>query len=287
MKVLITGAKGQLGTELVGVCAAAGDDVIACDLDEMDITSRDAVLGTITSVAPDVVLHTAAWTAVDACEGDLPRAYVTNALACRHVAEACRLAGSHLVAISTDYVFDGTQEGPYVEWDRPNPQSAYGRSKLAGEEEVVRGCAGPAIVRTAWVCGEHGPNMVKTILGLAADPDRPLAFVDDQVGCPTFTSDLAPLLRQIAVARVPGVFHATNARPVSWYGFAREILAAAGHDPERVRPITTAELRPPRPAPRPANSVLDGLALRGAGFDPLPDFAGPLARLVKELTPHG
>ena len=283
MKVLITGAGGQLGIELVATCTEAGDDVIATDRQTLDVSSRDEVLGVVTTIQPDVVVHTAAMTAVDACEDDPAAAYRSNALAARHVAEACRLAGSHLVGVSTDYVFDGTKHGAYVEFDAPNPQSVYGRSKLAGEIEVFRGCPGAAVVRTSWVSGFHGSNVVKTILRLVGSGDQPLAFVDDQVGCPTFTSDLAPLLRRIAVSRVPGVLHATNARAVSWYELAREVLGAAGLDPARVQPIRTADLVPPRPAPRPANSALDGLALRGAGFDPLPDFSGPLARLVKEL----
>jgi dTDP-4-dehydrorhamnose reductase len=283
MRVLITGAKGQLGTELVAVCTAAGDDVIATDLDVLDVSSRDQTLGAVTSMQPDIVLHTAAWTDVDGCERDPDRAYLANALAGRNVAEACRLAGSHLLGISTSYVFDGTKVGAYNEWDTPNPQSVYGRSKLAGELEIVRGCAGASIVRISWLCSPHGPNLVQTILRLIADRDRTLSFVDDQVSCPTFTSDLAPLVRQIAVARVPGTFHATSARAVSAYDFAREVVTAAGHDPARVHRIAAADIDPPRPAPRPANDALHSLALRGAGFDPLPDFAGPLGRLVKEL----
>ncbi len=286
MRALVTGAGGQLGSELHRVLAEAGDDVAAASRDRLDVTSRDQVLGVVLGLRPDVVYHCAAWTDVDGCEADPDRALLVNALASRHVAEACRLAGSHLVAISTDYVFAGTATRPYVEWDQPDPRSAYGRSKLAGEREVAAGCLGAAIVRTSWLCGAAGPNMARTVLRLAADPRRDLAFVDDQVGNPTFTSDLAPLLRRLGVARLPGTFHATNQGPTSWHGFAREVLAAAGHDPGRVRAVATADLVPPRPAPRPAYSVLDGAALRGLGIDPLPDFRDPLARLVKELT-HG
>jgi dTDP-4-dehydrorhamnose reductase len=223
---------------------------------------------------------------VDGCEGDPGRALLANGLACRHLAEASRLAASHLVAISTDYVFSGTAGRPYVEWDEPDPRSAYGRSKLAGEREVLAGCPGAAVVRTSWLCGAAGPNVVRTVLRLAAEPGAELAFVDDQVGSPTFTSDLAPLLRRLAVARAPGTFHATNQGVTSWYGFATEILVAAGMDAARVRPITTADLDPPRPAPRPSYSVLENAALRGIGFEPLADFRDPLARLVKELS-HG
>jgi len=286
VRALVSGAGGQLGVELCGVLEAAGDDVVAGDRARLDITSRDQVLGVILGIRPDVVYHCAAWTDVDGCEGDQGRAYLVNALASRHVAEACRLAGSHLVAVSTDYVFAGDDTRPYVEWDETGPRSAYGRSKLAGERELIHGCPGAAVVRTSWLCGAAGPNVVRTALRLAADPGRELAFVDDQVGNPTFTSELAPLLRRLAVARAPGIFHATNAGATSWYGFVVAILTAAGLDPGRVRPIATADLVPARPAPRPAFSVLDNAALRGIGFAPLPDFRDPLARLVKEFS-HG
>ena len=284
MRALVTGAGGQLGSELHRVLAEAGDDVTAAGRHQLDVTVRDQVLGIVLGLRPEVVYHCAAWTDVDGCESDPGRALLVNALASRHVAEACRLAGSHLVAVSTDYVFAGTATRPYVEWDDTGPRSVYGRSKLAAEREVTAGCPGAAIVRTSWLCGAGGPNVVRTVLRLAADPTRELAFVDDQVGNPTFTSDLAPLLRQLGVARLPGTFHATNQGATSWHGFAQEVLAAAGHDPSRVRPIATADLVPPRPAPRPAYSVLEPAALRGLGIDPLPSFRDPLARLVKELT---
>ncbi|MHB1930869.1 MAG: SDR family oxidoreductase, partial [Acidimicrobiales bacterium] len=205
-----------------------------------------------------------------------------NALGARHLAEAARRAGAHLVHVSTDYVFDGTKDGPYVEWDEPAPLSVYGRSKLGGEREVDAVCPGSTIVRTSWVVGPHGSNLVKTILRLAGG-DRPLAFVDDQRGCPTFTDDLAAKLYELGVARRPGTFHVTNQGTTTWYGLACEVLTAAGHDPDRVRPVTTAELQPPRPAPRPANSVLDNAALRLAGERLLPDYHESLERTVRRL----
>ncbi|MEJ7764648.1 MAG: dTDP-4-dehydrorhamnose reductase [Acidimicrobiales bacterium] len=286
MRALVTGAGGQLGVELHRVLAAAGDDVVPAGRDRLDVTSRDQVLGIVLGLRPQVVFHCAAWTDVDGCEADPTRALLVNGLATRHMAEACRLAGSHLVALSTDYVFSGDATRPYVEWDEPAPRSAYGRSKLAAEREVAAGCPGAAVVRTSWLCGASGSNVVRAVLRLASDPARELTFVDDQVGSPTFTSDLAPLLRRLAVARLPGTFHATNQGAASWFGFAREVLCAAGQDPERVRAVATADLVPARPAPRPAYSVLEGAAMRGLGIDPLPDFRDPLARLVKELT-HG
>jgi dTDP-4-dehydrorhamnose reductase len=246
------------------------------------VSDRDAVLQAIDGVGPDAVIHCAAWTAVDACEGDPDRAFAVNALGSRHVAEGAMLTGAHLVYVSTDYIFDGRQPAPYVEWDSPNPLSVYGRSKLGGEREVQSLVPGATIVRTSWVCGARGANMVKTILRLSAQPGE-LAFVDDQHGCPTFTEDLAAMIVRLSAARLPGLFHVTNQGPTTWYDFARDVVKAAGRDPSMVRPITTAELQPPRPAPRPANSVLDNAALRLQGIGLLADYHEPLERLVDQL----
>lgn len=281
MRVLVTGAGGQLGTDLVRTCTEAGDDVVACTSTQLDLTDRDSVYGAITATQPDAVIHAGAWTAVDACEGDPERAFLTNAMGTGWVADAARRVGAHLVAVSTDYVFDGTKPSPYQEWDTPNPRSVYGRSKLAGEEAVAAHCPGAAIVRTAWVCGAHGRNMVKTVLGLLDRPE--LAFVDDQRGCPSFTADLAPVIRRLAADRRSGIHHVTNQGHTTWYGFVRDIVELAGHDPAKVRPITTAELQPPRPAPRPANSVLDNAALRLGGLPLLPHYRESLERLLREL----
>ncbi len=281
MKVLVTGAGGQVGNEVVAAFSTfSGDDVVPADHASLDVGDRSAVMAAITGTRPDVVVHCASWTSVDACESDPDRAWLVNALATRHVAEAARRAGAYVLYLSTDYVFDGTKPGPYVEWDTPNPMSVYGRSKLGGEQEID---PASAIVRISWVCGRHGSNMVKTVLRLAAEHET-LAFVDDQRGHPTFAADLAPMLRRLAVDRRPGVYHVTNQGACSWYEFAAAVLRAAGADPARVRPISTAELQPPRPAPRPANSVLDNAALRLAGIELLPDFHEPLERLVRELT---
>ena len=282
-RVLITGAGGQLGHDLVAAFSDGSHrEVVAADHARLDVADRDAVMQAAGSVRPEVIVHAAAWTAVDACQGDPDRAYRVNALGSRHVAEAARSVDAHLVYISTDYVFDGHSPVPYREWDATNPLSVYGRSKLAGEREVATLRPGAAIVRTSWVCGLHGPNMVKTILRLAAE--RPeLAFVDDQRGCPTFTEDLAEMILRLSTARLPGVFHVTNQGATTWFRFARDTLAAAGLDPDRVRPIATADLDPPRPAPRPANSELDNAALRLSGMPLLADHHEPLARLVKQL----
>lgn len=280
MRILVTGAGGQLGHDVVATCLGAGDEVVAADRDRLDVTSRDAVLGAITTVRPDAVIHCAAWTAVDACEGDPERAFAGNALAVRWVREACELVDAHLVHVSTDYVFDGTLDRPYHEWDVTNPRSVYGSSKLAGERE-----AGPdaSVVRTSWVCGFHGHNMVHTVARLTVERDS-LSFVDDQRGCPTFTADLAPVLRRLALDRRTGVHHVTNEGAVSWYEFVREIVAGLGRDPDMVSPISTADLQPPRPAPRPANSVLDNAVLRLSGLPPMRHFSDPLRELLHELS---
>jgi dTDP-4-dehydrorhamnose reductase len=277
MRVLITGAGGQVGQELVA--AFDGHEVVAATHATLDVGDRDAVLQAITATVPDAIVHGAAWTAVDACEDDLDRALLVNGLGTRYVAEGARRVGARVCFLSTDYVFDGTKDEPYHEWDTTNPRSAYGRSKLAGETELD---PGSTIVRTSWVCGFHGNNMVKTILRLAASHDQ-LAFVDDQRGHPTFAADLAPMVRRLVVEQRSGIFHVTNQGAVSWYEFARAVLEAAGQDPDRVKPIATADLDPPRPAPRPANSVLDNAALRLGGIPLLSDFREPLAVLVAAL----
>jgi dTDP-4-dehydrorhamnose reductase len=280
MKVLVTGANGQLGHDIVAVCGAAGDDVVAVGRSELDVTVRSDVAAAVDSFRPDVVMHCAAWTAVDACEGDPDRAFAVNADAVRWVREASDLAGAHLVTVSTDYVFDGTLDRPYHERDTPNPRSVYGRSKLAGEGEAGPGAT---VVRTSWVCGEHGSNMVRTVLRLAGERDT-LAFVDDQRGCPTFTADLAPMLRRLALERRAGIHHVTNQGAVSWYEFVCSMVAAIGKDPAMVRPIRTADLDPPRAAERPANGVLDNAVLREAGLPLLRDYREPLAELVARLS---
>lgn len=280
MRIIVTGSRGQLGTELMELLGAQDQhEVLGLDLPEHDLTDRDHVLGVITQWRPDAVIHGAAFTAVDRCEEEVETAYRVNCAATRFVADGARRVGAHVVYVSTDYVFDGTKDSPYVEWDRTNPQSVYGRTKLGGESEIDPGWA---VARTSWVCGFHGSNMVKTLLRLAEERDT-LAFVDDQVGHPTFAGDLARMLAKLAVERVPGTFHTTNQGPVSWYEFAREVFAAGGHDPDRITPISTADLDPPRPAPRPANSVLDGMAWRMCGFEPSRDFREPLAEVIGRL----
>jgi dTDP-4-dehydrorhamnose reductase len=277
LRVLVTGAGGMVGREVVEVLQP--HEVIALDHAALDVGDRDAVLGAIGGAHPDAIVHCAAMTAVDACESEPDKAFLVNALGVRFVMEGARRAGAYMVTLSTDYVFDGSQSEPYHEWDTPNPASVYGQSKLAGEFEIDLECA---VVRTSWVIGRYGANMAKTVLRLAAG-DSPMRFVDDQRGCPTVAADLATVLRTFVVERLPGTWHVTNQGAVSWFEFAGEVLRAAGHDPARVEPISTADLDPPRPAPRPANSVLDNRALRLAGRPLLPDFRESLPALVRAV----
>jgi len=275
--VLITGAGGQLGRELV---AAFGPDrAVGLDREALDVADREHVLQVVGRIRPHTVVHAAAWTDVDGCQLDPDRAYQVNALGTRHVAEAARLVGARVVYVSTDYVFDGMAARPYNEWDAPNPLSVYGHSKLGGEAELG---GDDTVVRTSWVCGRHGRNFVKTVLRRAG-AGEPLRVVDDQYGCPTFAADLAAMVRRLTIARLPGVYHVTNQGVTTWYGFACDIVAAAGLDPASVTPICSGELDPPRPALRPHYAVLDNAALRLSGVPLLPDYHEPLARLVPLL----
>jgi len=278
MKVVVTGAGGQVGRELVD--ALDPHEVLACTHGDLDVGDRDAVLAVITDAHPDAIVHCASWTDVDGCESDSDRAFRDNALANRNVMEAARRVGAYVVALSTDYVFDGDNDAPYHEWDTPNPLSVYGASKLAGEFEIDPDCA---VVRTSWVCGQHGSNAVKTILRLAHGKG-PMRFVTDQRGSPTVVSDLVVVLRAFVTDRLPGTWHVTNQGALSWYEFARVVLTAAGDDPGRVEAIKTADLDPPRAAVRPANSVLDNRALRLAGRPSCPHYRDSLDRLVHNLV---
>ena len=198
-----------------------------------------------------------------------------------NIVAAARESGAHVIYISTDYVFDGTKPTPYIESDLPNPQSVYGASKLAGEQQLD--ISQDAVVRISWVCGEHGANMVKTILRLAATNPM-LTFVDDQIGSPTFTSDAAPAIVELATSDSAGIWHLTNQGSTSWFGFARDVLTCAGLDANRVLRTSTDELKPARPAKRPANSVLDNARMRKANLTLLDDYHIALQRLVDVLT---
>ena len=253
MRLLVTGAAGMLGTDVVA--AASGHDVVALARADLDITDADAVRAAVRDSQPDAVINCAAWTNVDAAETEEAQATRINGDGAGHLAAAAAEVGAHIVHVSTDYVFDGAATSPYLEDAPTGPIGAYGRSKLAGEIAVRDGAPeSHAIVRTAWVFGPHGKNFVDTMLRLGAERDE-LTVVDDQVGCPTFTGHLAEALVELidAHALPLGVVHMAATGSCSWYEFAREVLTSGGVRCE-LRPGDSADLA--RPARRPAYSVL-------------------------------
>jgi dTDP-4-dehydrorhamnose reductase len=278
MRLLVTGAGGMLGTDVVA--AAAGHDVVALARADLDVTDADAVSAAVDGVRPDAVVHCAAWTDVDGAEADEAAATAVNGTGAGNVAAAAARAGAHLVHVSTDYVFDGTADEPYTEASVTNPLSAYGRSKLAGERAVTE--AAPeahAIVRSSWLFGVHGPNFVDTMLRLGGQREA-VTVVTDQVGCPTYTGHLAPALVVIAQQRLGGVLHVAGGGACSWWDLARAAFARAGVSCT-VQRGTTAELG--RPAPRPAFSVLRSTR---ADAPVLPDWEdGLVAHLAARGVP--
>ncbi len=271
MRVLVTGSLGQLGSALISRFVARGDDVVGSDRPEFDITEPASVSAAFASVRPEVVVNCAAWTAVDEAEADENAAMAVNGVGPGLLAGACAATDAWLVQVSTDYVFSGDEPGAYAEGAEPNPQSAYGRTKLAGELAVREVLPDRHyIVRTAWLYSPRGQNFVKTMLRLA-DERETVSVVTDQIGQPTSAEDLADQIIRLIDARPPaGTFHATNAGAVSWFDFAQEIFRLTGHDPARVLPVTSADFQ--RPAPRPANSVLGHSRWTEVGMSPMRDW---------------
>jgi dTDP-4-dehydrorhamnose reductase len=279
MRVAVTGAAGQLGKAVVRTLAAEPDDqVVAWDRRALDITEPEAVRAALRDYAPDAVVNCAAHTKVDACEDDPEPAWAVNAAGAANLARAVADTGAFLVHVSTDYVFDGALDRPYTEFDRPNPQSVYGRTKDAGEQ-LVRDCGAHAIVRAAWLHGFDGGNFVRTMLRVGRERDE-VSVVDDQVGTPTFAFDLAPVLAMIVRNRATGTFHVAGTGACTWYELCKEAFRLAGIDTP-VRPIDTATFG--ARAPRPANSRLEGRHARMVGLPPLPAWQESLERLVAGL----
>ena len=258
MKVLVTGAGGMTGAELVRQAREKGWEVAAFTRAELDVTDAGAVEGAIGRERPDVVFNAAAYTAVDAAENSPELAMAVNAAGAGNISRAARISGAGVIHISTDYVFDGTSRKPYRPDDRPAPINVYGESKLAGELAVKDECPNHVIVRTSWVFAHEGKNFVRTMLRVANER-REIRVVNDQHGCPTSSADLAAALIRVAEfmmeAQVVGTFHFCNANPTTWYEFADAIFDARGGDRPKLIPISTEEF--PTPAQRPRWSVLD------------------------------
>jgi dTDP-4-dehydrorhamnose reductase len=286
LNALVTGAGGQLGTDLMRVLGPSARGLTRNDLDVTDGNAvREAVgdwaLATRDLPGRKIVFNAAAWTNVDGAEADEESAYAANAAAPAHLALAAQRVQATLVHVSTDYVFSGDATQPYETDAATSPRSAYGRTKLAGEEAVLGIDPTAYVVRTAWVYGATGGNFVKTIARLERERET-LSVVDDQRGSPTWSFDLASGLVELARSSAAGgVYHCTNAGEATWYEFARAIFEELKADPERVAPCTTADF--PRPAPRPAYSVLSDRAWRAAGLAPLRPWREALAAAFAEV----
>lgn len=272
MRWLVVGANGMLGQDLMAALAArgeAGDSAAGVDRDEVDITDPGSIAGFAGGF--DVVVNCAAYTAVDKAEEDEPAAFAVNAVGAANVAREAQRAGARMIQISTDYVFDGAGTSPYAEDGPLAPLSAYGRTKAAGEWAVRAECADSLVVRTAWLYGAHGACFPKTIVRAGRERGA-LQVIDDQVGPPTWTVDLADLLLRLVDAEAPaGTYHGTSSGVTSWHGFAQAAVAAAGLDPVIVAPTTSADYV--RPAPRPTYSVLGHDGLRAVHVEPIGDWA--------------
>lgn len=280
MKVLVTGARGQLGTDLMNELKKRGLEGMGVDVEEMDITDAAACKRVISQAGADAVIHCAAYTAVDAAEDDVERCRRINGEGTRNVAEACRDAGVKMMYISTDYVFDGQGTRPWEPDDERNPLNVYGLTKCEGELAVEELLEQYFTVRIAWVFGVAGKNFIKTMLRLGKERGA-VSVVDDQVGSPTYTYDLAKLLVDMIQTDKYGRYHATNEGLCSWYEFAKEIFHQAGMDDVKVTPVSSDQF--PAKAKRPANSRMSKAKLTENGFELMPTWQDALSRFLKEI----
>ncbi|MFD2703133.1 dTDP-4-dehydrorhamnose reductase [Paenibacillus shunpengii] len=284
MRVLVTGASGQLGREVVLALTNAGQNVLGCNRDELDITDEVICDRKIQDYRPDVVIHCAAFTAVDKAEEEADLAYKVNCIGTRNIAIAAESVGAKLVYISTDYVFDGLSSNTYVEYDSTNPKSVYGKTKLAGEVVVQNFSTKHFIVRTSWVYGLYGSNFVKTMLQLGQNKPE-VKVVNDQTGSPTYTLDLANFIIELILTNKFGIYHASNSGKCTWYEFTQEIFSEAKKLGFPINanliPCTTEDF--PRPAPRPKNSVMEHMAIRANGFLDIRSWQDGLRAFLFEL----
>lgn len=263
MKVLVTGVKGQLGYDVVKDLEKRGHQPIGVDRDEMDLMDNEAIRTFIMNLKPEAIIHCAAYTAVDKAEEEVEVCYQVNAEATKIIAECAKELDVKLIYISTDYVFDGTKDGEYIETDIPNPINVYGASKLKGEQYVQALLEKYYIVRISWVFGVNGNNFIKTMRRLGMEYDE-LNVIHDQVGSPTYTADLALVLVDMMETDKYGVYHATNEGFCSWYEFANEIFKQSGIE-VKTNPITTDQY--PTAAKRPMNSRMSKAKLKENGFN--------------------
>lgn len=287
MKFLVTGVKGQLGFDVMNELDKRGYEAIGVDIEEMDITDEASVDKVITEVNPDVVIHCAAWTAVDAAEEEenIPKVMKVNAEGTENIAKVCKKLDIKMIYISTDYVFNGQGERPWEPDDEREPLNVYGQSKCKGELAVQKLMEKYFIVRIAWVFGVNGNNFIKTMINLGKTHNK-LTVVCDQIGTPTYTYDLAGLLVDMAESDKYGVYHATNEGGyISWYDFTVEIMKQAGRYDDKYNQVEVSPVGSdayPAKAKRPANSRMDKSKLVENGFEPLPIWQDALGRYLKE-----
>lgn len=282
MKVLVTGVKGQLGYDVVKECEKRGIEAIGVDVEEMDITDAAACERVITEAKADAVIHCAAYTAVDAAEDNQDLCRKVNAEGTRNIAEVCRKLDIKMMYFSTDYVFNGQGERPWEPDDPREPLNVYGQTKYEGELAVQELLEKYFIVRIAWVFGVNGKNFIKTMLRLGKERGA-VSVVDDQIGSPTYTYDLARLVVDMIQTDRYGIYHATNEGLCSWYEFACQIFKAAGMNQVKVTPVDSTAF--PAKAKRPHNSRMDKSKLAENGFEPLPSWKDALERYLKEILP--
>ncbi|QIW18635.1 dTDP-4-dehydrorhamnose reductase [Bacillus thuringiensis] len=279
MKVLVTGAKGQLGQDVLCLLENQPWEVFGFGREELDITNEEQVREKLLSIKPDIIIHTAAYTQVDQAESDEETAFKVNAEGTKYLAQAAEAVKAKFCYVSTDYVFDGTKNEPYKVDDQTNPQTVYGRSKLAGEQYTQKYCSKSYIVRTSWVFGLYGNNFVKTMLRLAEEK-KELGVVHDQVGSPTYTPDLASFIINLVQSDKYGIYHGSNSGVCSWYEFAKEIFKQSNIETV-VNPLTTEDF--PRPAARPKYSVLNKGMVEENGFESFQDWKEALKDFLKKL----
>ena len=285
MKILVTGVTGQLGSEVAAEFKQRGHAVTATDRQSLDFMQPGQAAALIRSQQPDWVINCAAYTQVDKAESESAQAFTINRDTPAQLAQAVAECEGRMLQVSTDFVFDGTQTRPYVEDDATNPPGVYGRSKLEGEQAVRHVLPDAVILRTAWVYGVHGHNFVKTMLRLMAG-DKPLRVVSDQIGSPTWTTDIVAAIVALVDRQAAGVFHFTAAGETSWHGFASAIMEEAAGigfeiNTDSVEPIPTAEY--PTPATRPAYSVLNTEKIKPWLSAPMPGWRDSLRKMLQEL----